>query len=194
MPKKAVVNAKAAAERYLRARQGRLDGVGLLMAARLTDRLRGLRIEQVNGEVVPGWLALSPEARLLLVLSYGQDMDVEAIALAGCVETNVVTRQIRRALLALSWAGRDDPTVRRLSGHVTRRQVLPIESGRAHIPLSLRRRIYERDGYACLLCGSTDRLSLDHITPYSRGGADSEENLRVLCLSCNCRKWAHMPE
>lgn len=56
---------------------------------------------------------------------------------------------------------------------------------RPHIPLSIRRAVYERDGFACLACGTADRLTLDHIQHYSAGGPDTVENLRTLCRSCN---------
>ena len=56
---------------------------------------------------------------------------------------------------------------------------------RPHIPVAIRRAVYERDGFACLFCESTDRLTLDHIIHYSAGGPDTIENLRTLCRSCN---------
>jgi 5-methylcytosine-specific restriction endonuclease McrA len=59
---------------------------------------------------------------------------------------------------------------------------------RPPISPALRRAVYARDGHACVECGSKDRLSLDHIHPFSRGGEDTMENLRTLCLSCNSRK------
>lgn len=63
---------------------------------------------------------------------------------------------------------------------------------RKAIPSALRRAVYERDGYACLHCGATDRLSLDHIHPWSRGGEDTLENLQTLCRPCNSRKGARV--
>lgn len=63
---------------------------------------------------------------------------------------------------------------------------------REDILASLRERIYRRDGYRCLECGSADDLTLDHVHPHSRGGADTEENLQTLCRSCNSRKGARV--
>lgn len=58
-------------------------------------------------------------------------------------------------------------------------------AGRPWIPTWLRAAVYERDGYRCIECGAAERLSLDHIRPWSRGGLDTYENLRTLCLPCN---------
>lgn len=57
---------------------------------------------------------------------------------------------------------------------------------------SLRAAIYERDGHACLHCGATENLSLDHIHPYSLGGEDTFDNLQTLCRPCNSRKGARV--
>ncbi len=59
---------------------------------------------------------------------------------------------------------------------------------RPPIPTATRAFVMERDGFACVECGATDWLGLDHIWPYSKGGTDEPENLRVLCRSCNSRK------
>lgn len=61
---------------------------------------------------------------------------------------------------------------------------------RESIAPGLRRAILDRDGYACVLCGDTRALELDHIEPASRGGVTTPENLRVLCRPCNRRKAA----
>jgi HNH endonuclease len=59
---------------------------------------------------------------------------------------------------------------------------------REAIPAAVRRAVWERDGGKCQWpldsggrCGSTHRLELDHIGPWGRFGADSVENLRLVC-------------
>jgi hypothetical protein len=63
---------------------------------------------------------------------------------------------------------------------------------RPEIPPALRQRVYQRDGYACLWCGATESLSLDHIHPYSLGGPDTYANLQTLCTPCNSSKGARV--
>ncbi|SFI16751.1 5-methylcytosine-specific restriction endonuclease McrA [Planctomicrobium piriforme] len=59
-----------------------------------------------------------------------------------------------------------------------------------------RRNIFLRDGHRCQYCGkrySTPRLSLDHVMPKSRGGADTWENIVCACLKCNVDKGGRTP-
>lgn len=63
---------------------------------------------------------------------------------------------------------------------------------RDHIPVALRRAVYQRDGYHCLRCGATAGLSLDHIIPWSQGGPDTFDNLQTLCGPCNSSKGARV--
>ncbi|KPJ57837.1 MAG: hypothetical protein AMS15_09565, partial [Planctomycetes bacterium DG_23] len=51
--------------------------------------------------------------------------------------------------------------------------------------------VFERDEFRCRYCGA--RLSLytatvDHITPLSKGGDNSLENLVTSCMKCNAKK------
>lgn len=57
-----------------------------------------------------------------------------------------------------------------------------------------RQRIYERDGHRCVECGTSERLTLDHIIPRSKGGTDSDDNLQTMCEPCNWAKADRMPE
>lgn len=52
----------------------------------------------------------------------------------------------------------------------------------------LRLRVFERDGYACLRCGSRQDLRADHVVPEKLGGKGVIENLQTLCLPCNSWK------
>lgn len=64
---------------------------------------------------------------------------------------------------------------------------------RQPIPQKLRRFIIERDQGVCHLCQglvAAAELHLDHVVPWSRGGPNTAENLRVAHARCNMRKGA----
>jgi len=48
--------------------------------------------------------------------------------------------------------------------------------------------IYKRDNHTCQYCGSTKRLTIDHVIPRCKGGQDTWENLVVACSTCNTKK------
>ncbi|MCT0225439.1 HNH endonuclease [Synechococcus sp. CS-1328] len=61
------------------------------------------------------------------------------------------------------------------------------------LPLT-RRNLFQRDNHRCQYCASTTQpLSIDHIVPRSRGGADVWENVTTACLGCNVRKGNRTP-
>lgn len=62
------------------------------------------------------------------------------------------------------------------------------QSKRPSIPRDVVDAVYRRDGARCVYCGSTENLQLDHIIPFSKGGATSLENLQLLCQKCNLEK------
>ena len=62
-----------------------------------------------------------------------------------------------------------------------------------HVPKTVRAAVMERDGHICVQCGDIENLEIDHIVPISKGGDGTEENLQVLCRSCNRRKRVLMP-
>ena len=52
-----------------------------------------------------------------------------------------------------------------------------------------RRALFARDGWRCVYCGTANgRLTLDHVTPRSRGGESVWENVVTSCAPCNLRK------
>lgn len=64
------------------------------------------------------------------------------------------------------------------------------------ISLALRYKILCRDHFRCVICGRSPakepniELHIDHIHPWSKGGKNTEENLRTLCFDCNLGKGA----
>lgn len=59
------------------------------------------------------------------------------------------------------------------------------------IPLNLRRRVIERDGYYCVYCDEDlheKEIHMDHVIPESQGGETTFANLQVTCRKCNLAK------
>jgi 5-methylcytosine-specific restriction endonuclease McrA len=59
-----------------------------------------------------------------------------------------------------------------------------------------RRNVLLRDGHTCAYCGAgpSQKLTMDHVVPRSRGGASSWENIVTACATCNRRKSDRTPE
>ena len=57
-----------------------------------------------------------------------------------------------------------------------------------------RKALFARDGYRCAYCGSSGRLTLDHVVPRSRGGDSVWENVVTSCAPCNLRTGNRLPE
>ena len=76
----------------------------------------------------------------------------------------------------------------------------PHRTGGDWISPASRRKIYDRDGWTCYLCGDVlsgdtlpntpKSLTLDHIKPRSLGGSDDPSNLATCCRECNSAKGA----
>lgn len=75
---------------------------------------------------------------------------------------------------------------------------------RTAIPRPFTRHVMERDAHTCVYCGRESTaaaeasrkaiLSVDHITPITRGGSAAVENLACCCRACNGEKNDRTPE
>ncbi len=59
---------------------------------------------------------------------------------------------------------------------------------RSKIPLAVRQYVLDRDHHTCQSCGTTKKLTIDHIIPLNLGGTHDLSNFQTLCQSCNSRK------
>lgn len=84
------------------------------------------------------------------------------------------------------WRGVDPAS--KLAASMKRRPGKSEIKTRPKIPAALRRSILERDGFSCQHCAATEKLCVDHIVPWSKGGSDDPTNLQILCAPCNSRK------
>jgi 5-methylcytosine-specific restriction endonuclease McrA len=60
-----------------------------------------------------------------------------------------------------------------------------------------RRNVFKRDHYTCQYCGrqpGSEELTIDHVTPRSRGGPSRWDNCVLACMSCNKRKADRTPD
>ncbi len=60
-----------------------------------------------------------------------------------------------------------------------------------------RRNVFWRDNYQCQYCGFVfkfDDLTMDHVTPKSKGGEKSWENIVTSCKTCNSKKRDRTPK
>lgn len=63
-----------------------------------------------------------------------------------------------------------------------------------YVPLKVRLRVMKRDRFCCVMCGRSPaveagvQLHIDHVIPFSRGGASTIDNLQTLCKDCNLGK------
>jgi 5-methylcytosine-specific restriction endonuclease McrA len=56
------------------------------------------------------------------------------------------------------------------------------------IPEDVKRLVYERDMARCRACGSDELIQYDHLVPWSLGGGNEPQNIRLLCAGCKRRQ------
>lgn len=170
-------------------------------------------IKRASGNEKTGWPTQKPLAlyELFIKASSGPE-DLVLDPFAGCATTMVAAERLHRR-----WAGIDIDevatgiTIRRLQQESDNEAFLEDLSTRTlHLPSSppertdrhtarrsrniraiLWHQLGTGDRRVCCGCDRKkyyDDFHLDHIQPRSKGGADTDENLQLLCGACNTKK------
>lgn len=72
--------------------------------------------------------------------------------------------------------------------HLAKRQALLRGATISNFTLEDWIELLENAGYVCSYCGSTSKLTMDHIVPLSKGGNHTKGNITPACQPCNSRK------
>ncbi|MGH2365293.1 MAG: HNH endonuclease [Chloroflexota bacterium] len=91
-----------------------------------------------------------------------------------------------------SWKPKPLKLLLRRSANGAVRNRPPAAPRTSRISADTRLFVWQRDGGRCAHCGATSNLQFDHIIPYSWGGADTAENVELLCRPCNLSKGANL--
>jgi len=67
-----------------------------------------------------------------------------------------------------------------------------VSINKKHLKVS-KNRIYRRDNFECVYCGSKKSLTIDHVIPKSKGGDNSWHNMVTCCNQCNFKKADRTP-
>lgn len=62
------------------------------------------------------------------------------------------------------------------------------ETATRHIPQDVKQAVWQRDQGKCVQCRAATYLEFDHIIPFSKGGANTIQNVQLLCRKCNLSK------
>ncbi|PQV62945.1 Stress response protein SCP2 [Abditibacterium utsteinense] len=73
---------------------------------------------------------------------------------------------------------------------MAKRQLLSPQSDNPtrHISQDVKNAVWQRDGGRCVQCRANTYLEFDHEIPFSRGGANTLDNVQLLCRKCNGEK------
>ena len=78
--------------------------------------------------------------------------------------------------------------MKHLGNYIKRKNREKITVKRRVVSEDMRFKIFKKYNFKCYECGNQNNLQLDHIMPFSLGGNTEEDNLQVLCKSCNFEK------
>lgn len=72
--------------------------------------------------------------------------------------------------------------------HGAKRRALKVSTASPTIDKHIESLLLDKENHQCPYCPFTDKMSVDHIVPLTRGGTHTEDNIELVCLNCNIRK------
>ncbi len=72
-----------------------------------------------------------------------------------------------------------------LKGKIIKQRPAYLKRGHYYQWVIIRKKVSDRDGYACKICGYKKHISTHHIMPLSEGGSNNLDNLITLCPNCH---------
>lgn len=164
-------------------------------------------LEHVRRLALSGWIVLDEGVGELFVPRFMEFNNIAknpnrlraAIEEADSIESPLVRTAVAEALAVSKRIDAQRAAERLIADRSDRSR----PRARPGISNAVRLGVYERDGWRCVYCqrqfeptskGAPEDqvaaiwLELDHINPYSRGGADEPANLRAACSTCNRRR------
>lgn len=148
------------------------------------------------------------ETQVKEILEASHEIPISILAKKYCVHYTTISRILRRKnwsyLSAVSQQNREieEENVQgacNLEAKITPHELNRIGKARK-INARLRVKVLTRDRSTCVMCGASPtkdskvHLHIDHIIPWSKGGATILDNLQTLCSNCNIGKSAEMFE
>lgn len=155
------------------------------------------RITSRSTTEIPGSL-LATSKRLLFTPADGADLNSKSLTILyrNILQIKESTESVYLGVTTGNGAGR---YIVKDAGHVeaivtaltlmSKRLLLGLQEVTSrYIPQDVCSAVWQRDGGKCVQCGSQNYLEFDHKIPHSLGGANTLNNVQLLCRKCNLIK------
>lgn len=143
----------------------------------------GLQILRTNLSGMPiEWLSYQEAVKLYCLDQVAAGLSGTVLKIRGGINARNGRRSVIEIHSIIATYTRED-WVRRLADQ--------------YVPPLTNRALFKRDDHICLYCGGrfpARELSRDHVTPLSRGGTDTWNNVVTACKRCNHFKAGRTPE
>ncbi len=117
-----------------------------------------------------------------------QLQDINAVEIDGPSIHLTGKSQTRSCEFETRWPDVAAEYIRYVLGLFHRNTDVGFQANSRRIPQDVKTAVWQRDGGQCVECGADDYLEFDHIIPFSKGGANTVENIQLLCRRCNSQK------